>query len=704
VHQYKLTEGIDSADFRIVAFYEPFSNERAYIQQVGRVLRNPTLIPGEKAWVVRSDRDNLEDSWAAYRSYDVALSERGFPPSPRQFALAQPAAQYFARRFRGTFDLDNPALYKQLRYPLSVRVHLVSSAFDIDKFSSSVATNLEEQDFELGRVQEPAEDTRVHPYIAIRNSPYLVRAAFPEFEVGFTVYRRVGRYLFFLDTQGIIPGGLIQLPIVDPSQLRRLYTGGGARLTSMTTVNTTLSSTAVRRRNITAHSIGSLGPDLSDHAQLASTSTGVTSRLRTPKSGLTDSVGSTVYVGFTRGRVRDNGMLEFEDYMDWLSELALRLGNEEVKPLEVFNRYAEVVTRPLDTSPRNVLLDIPPQTFVRQSGKGLEGLDIPDLCMDVSADGKFTCTANGDDYVMTITWDDSRARYELTCRDLDDQFSMTESLGRRNARSLISYLNDEQAFRVVPADTKNYTVYTGRLFCKPRLPLRGAKGGASVDLLGLFRGLEALDHVDSEKGGEGSATGSRWDPNSLFNLIDELGRGTDLEPELAGVDLLVCDDMNTETADFLALDRLGQRVIVMHLKAFTSSKMISASSLHEVSSQALKNLGYLQPYAVGDPDNVGRWRGAWNGGRIGRVDRRIRRGSATTGKQAWTEFREALRDPNTSREVWLILGKGPSRGTLVTACAKANPQAELIQMLYSLQSTWTSVSSLGARLRVLSRP
>jgi hypothetical protein len=188
----------------------------------------------------------------------------------------------------------------------------------------------------------------------------------------------------------------------------------------------------------------------------------------------------------------------------------------------------------------------------------------------------------------------------------------------------------------------------------------------------------------------------------LFHLIDTLGAGTGMAAELQGIDLLVCDDMGTESADFLALDSSRGRVIAMHLKAFPEAKKISASALHEISSQALKNLGYLQPYVRDKPKNVPRWSGRWNGGAIGHVDHRIRRGEATTGGKAWKKFHSALRDPKTSREVWLVLGQGPPKSLLVRECRSANPKAELIQLLYSLQSTWTSVASLGAKLRVFS--
>jgi hypothetical protein len=167
-------------------------------------------------------------------------------------------------------------------------------------------------------------------------------------------------------------------------------------------------------------------------------------------------------------------------------------------------------------------------------------------------------------------------------------------------------------------------------------------------------------------------------------------------------DVLVCDDMCTEIADFIGLDSASRRVVAIHAKAFSASKPLSASALQEVSAQALKNLGFLQPYPYGTPPNLRRWNGPWRS-RAGTVKSRIRRGSGTP-TELWRQFREALVDPQATREVWLMLGQGPSQMRLRQGSRKAQPKAEVIQMLFSLQATWGAVSSVGARLRVLSSP
>jgi hypothetical protein len=222
----------------------------------------------------------------------------------------------------------------------------------------------------------------------------------------------------------------------------------------------------------------------------------------------------------------------------------------------------------------------------------------------------------------------------------------------------------------------------------------------SIDQGQVVRGLS---QIASEKGAAGSATAAGWADDSLFGLIDRQGGETAMASHLQGVSLMVCDDMGTEIADFVAVDEAGRRVLAIHAKAFPQAKPLSAGALHEISSQALKNLGYLQPYFVGEPKNLNRWANQWRGSQ-GRVSTRIRHGGPATPRAAWNRIRNVLLDPQATREVWLVLGQGLSKGGLDAERQKKRPKAEVVQLLYSLQSTWSSVSSLGARFRVFCSP
>ena len=115
----------------------------------------------------------------------------------------------------------------------------------------------------------------------------------------------------------------------------------------------------------------------------------------------------------------------------------------------MFDRYAEVIHRPPDVTPRNILLDFDPADFIDSQGPPSVSLHLDDLCSDVAA-GKFRLVANDDPHEVAIAWDETTRRYILSCNDLDDRFSIAATSSGPRAMSLLSYFNREQAFRVIP--------------------------------------------------------------------------------------------------------------------------------------------------------------------------------------------------------------------------------------------------------------
>src|SRR5262249_38382889 len=124
------------------------------------------------------------------------------------------------RRFRAPFDLGSLNLHLEFNYPLSVLAYEVPASYDLTDITRSVITAFGDADFEQGPVQTPDRENRVHRYIAVENSPLLRSSAFVEYEVGQCVYRRMGRYPFFFDSQGTIPDGLSDLTQVSADLLR----------------------------------------------------------------------------------------------------------------------------------------------------------------------------------------------------------------------------------------------------------------------------------------------------------------------------------------------------------------------------------------------------------------------------------------------------------------------------------------------------
>ena len=114
-----------------------------------------------------------------------------------------------------------------------MKVIQVPASFDLDTFAQKVQDHLDESDCLHQQVISPSGDSRLHPYMLIGNSPILARSAFYQCSLGFTFYRRIGDYLFYLDTEGLHPDVLGELAPADTASLRRLYNGANIRLGSI---------------------------------------------------------------------------------------------------------------------------------------------------------------------------------------------------------------------------------------------------------------------------------------------------------------------------------------------------------------------------------------------------------------------------------------------------------------------------------------
>jgi superfamily II DNA or RNA helicase len=704
VHQNKLIEGLDDPSFRILAIFGRLANARGLVQQIGRVIRNPSMRLGERAFIFCRPVHKQHLFWENYRRYEQVyesdIEKYELQRLFADFVSLQPPFQYFERNYRARFDIASEDAYQELNYPLRAKAYLSTRRFSFRDFAQSVLDEWRKADFVVNSVHRPDRSTWVIIYVLMENSPVLLDQALIQVTMCFTVFRQVRRYLFFYDTQGNEPTALAQSARpIDPGLGQLLFVGDDARITQVSLLNTDLGRHSVRRRTIQARSIADIAPGLADHAQVASTAVGYT------RPGNRDLLRR--YVGLSRGRISDPSSVphDYREYVAWVESLAdtLDASNE---PLPVFDRFATFVSPPEDREPLNILLDVDDvtDTFVTAepdaSGK-YAPLQIDEFCYEVT-NGRFICIANSRGFPVSVRPDTKKDRYVLESPELDRAYVRRTESGREARGGLVSYLDRTQSFRVV---TRTHgVIYAHGHFYEPKLALGGRGRDRRLDLLQIFRPIPELAQVTSEKGETTQANGRGWGSRSVFDLVDKLGRGTSLRRSLQGINLLVCDDAGSnETADFIAADSESRRVIFIHAKVPHRPTKRSASAFHVICSQAVKNLDYLNPYSAEEPPNIRLWNKPWSGGTIGKVRKRIRRGEGTAAEM-WSKLRNIIRDPSSTREVWLILGKGFSIEVFEQERNKTVIEPEIIQMLYLLQSTWAAISSVGAVFRIYCSP
>lgn len=317
------------------------------------------------------------------------------------------------------------------------------------------------------------------------------------------------------------------------------------------------------------------------------------------------------------------------------------------------------------------------------------------------AEGEFTIEANGRRFQFWIDYEKERRRYNLKSDKFDSGYTRKEGTEDEIGESIVGYLNREQKFRIVLRTPG--VIYAASHFFEAKLPISGHRADM-FDLLTIFKPVKSLGTMGEEKGKTVRPDGEGWERSSLFGLVDNLGRGTEMEGDMTDFDLLVCDDQTNEIADFIAASKDDQRIVMIHAKASDRPRLYSASTLQTVIGQVKKNLAYINPMSKLTAPNVGLWNKKWFDSKTeGMVTHRIRMGGDQP-KQVWSRLSGIIRKPSATREIWVVLGQEFSLSKFDEERRKDNPRPEVIQMLFLILSMWQAVGEVGAKLRIFCSP
>jgi hypothetical protein len=322
---------------------------------------------------------------------------------------------------------------------------------------------------------------------------------------------------------------------------------------------------------------------------------------------------------------------------------------------------------------------------------------------EVEPDGKFECTVGGKRVTGSITYAGPKKgpkRFVLKSEALDDLIALKEPEIGTKTQSASAYFTHRGVMRIVTADLQ---LYADKHFYEPRIPLWGKERLDNLDLLFPVKKLTA---VDTEKGKKGNIGHGTWQDNSIFELIDQQRDLFELA-EWEG-EILVCEDMGTEYADFIAASRTRNRVALIHAKQCDGG--LSAGDLHIVNSQVTKNLEFLNPTGSVGPERGRRWQELWKWKKadpdskgLKRI-RRVAKGMAEDGSGVFAEIQKMIRRPSTEKEVWMVLGNGFSVDKLTAMLKLDVPPYHVVHLAYLLQSCNANVSSVGAKLRLFTCP
>lgn len=253
------------------------------------------------------------------------------------------------------------------------------------------------------------------------------------------------------------------------------------------------------------------------------------------------------------------------------------------------------------------------------------------------------------------------------------------------AQSLRSYINRESRFIVLFEDTA-LAYIDGNLYRDDVF----AAGGE--DLLRYLITERALADAVSEKGGL-TPVQTAFDATSVFGVVvNQIARQDDV---------LLCDDLSDEWADFIGLNTTATPPTVTFYHAKHKRLSLGASPFHEAVSQALKNLGNMALPESEMGRKVASWTDVYTKDRVTSAIGRVVRGDIATVPDAIAAVRST---PDMMRRAYVVtssLSKQRVSDALADIRAGNAPSPHFVQLYWLLMTFVAACSEVGAFGRVI---
>jgi len=715
VHQNKLTEGLDDNRFCLLAILNGIRNDRKLIQQIGRVLRTSSKKP-EKAMVLHSEGIPVKRSWDNYLEFEVQpnlVDPERYRGVLNELIDKQPPMEYFGGRFRRKFDTKSPELASQILLRATCVVRRLRDTFEWSEFTEFASDFLLLEDcILLGPESKPLAgpgDSRLWVYAVFGNTPLLIEHSQYELRLGAAAAVRHNNLLFLVDTEGLYPSEYLgqHTSKISPDELGRIFGKDTTTPKEVSLLNPWPAGFAVKSSTVHADNLSETPAQLSDAVFVCST---VRANVRTETGG---QLVRRHYVGFQRGRLSEQlrstekSAFSLTEFVGWTKDLGQHITAEDRKPPEFFSRYLSPITPPSVVVPKYFILNLFGSGIDLEDDSG-HAIEFADSIVEVTntaespeAPPRFECVLRyrelsakdkaPNTVKATLSYDPGSARFRIQNRGLNSEILVMKEAGTE-AEGLVTYLNNnDESFTVALVEPDIF--YTAQAF------YRVDYTHAEARLAGILTEWNALSEVDSEKGKKGKQK-TKWDASSIFDVIDSGAPSGLIKKHFGDRELLLCDDLNTESADFICANFSDRKIAFIHAK-HGENHSVSASALHIIVAQAQKNLSLISR-GGSEPAHLNRWNrtSKWPGTSIRRW--RFGRASLQTGHALWRELRSEILDyPEGKREVWLVLGKTLEKAALLNELQHPEQRDAVTgQVVYLLSCLHANCIQLGVRLRV----
>jgi hypothetical protein len=251
-----------------------------------------------------------------------------------------------------------------------------------------------------------------------------------------------------------------------------------------------------------------------------------------------------------------------------------------------------------------------------------------------------------------------------------------------NRMSLRRYIDGQDGFLLL-FDQLRYTYIDGALFRDDAL----VDGGA--DFLRYLRPEPLLAKVNDEKGKKFTEQQTAFDVESTFGVV--------VATVADGDEVLVCDDLGDEWADFIGLTNSSSPPRITFYHAKHGDLSLGATPFHESVGQALKNLRSMALPRETMGGKINGWRKNYKSGKgVQTAIPRILRGDPNG---LADEFAQARMAPDAIRRVMIVtssLSKGAVTQALVRIKEGRRPDPYFVQLYWLLLSFFSACTDMNA--------
>jgi len=710
VHQHKLTEGLDDHRFSCVALFTRIRNDRKLVQQIGRILRRKANDKAKPAILFAPPEFSVEGEWEAYLEFETnleLLDPAHFRDVVDAMLQSQPSVEYFDGKFRRRFNPSSLPQRPQVIVTPSVLVRRASTTFSLSGYLEDCTDTLNTEDAVILGPETNApcmrtDDSALWVYASVGNSRYLQNTSLYEIKLETHCVVVAHGYVLVADSRGILPREYLEdhTGSVPEDKLVR-FLDASFRPTHVS-VNTSIPyDTVLRGADLHGHNLLTIPASLTDRVQICRAARGVSRDA------------GRRYVGMRSGRLRKEETADERRTFDptmfvtWAKSVAAVL-DSNITASDLFNRYMRACDPPSSPIPKTICVDL-----LR-------------LNLDVSLDGQECAlhtsstnieATNGDrtqhfgfsfDVVprkgepqtltLKLSYDPSKKRFWFNKERGPAVEVALPGAQAAAAKGLAEFLNQNQDLVLIGLEGGEI-VYQGRNF------YRIDYAYAESALIDLIVRPPNIGECATEKGTRGEIAAARQTRATRFPTHSVFRAVADRQLRLPFVDeLLICADLGTECADFIAANFGRRQLALIHAKAGSGSQ-ISASAFHDVAAQAMKNLGYLTRNAE-VPKGVTSWHreGLWNNTGVHRLYR------APVGmpfrRTLWNKLKsEILGDSNP--ELYVVLattGCCDVRRLREAVRDPARRTPEIAQLLHLLDGLNGYARQLGVRLLIYDIP